>query len=344
MSELKKSNHWASLADELGIDANTEATQNRQHDPSPAQLTHQPRSQATQTPRPKANWNDLASELGVVPSEERPSHDEEPRARASATEETRTEDVLTDDRVSFDEETGTTSSHEEDDSKSRKPDATSADDGHVDGGQDDGQGERKTARRRRRRGRGRGRKSSESQSDDAGGDKDVAPAVVEEVREDALSGATTEFVEQNPESEENNSGENEEQEGKPKRRRRRRRRRRKETSETTAEDASLPETLTDQAVAEISEESDNEELPIAAEEMPEAIDLDEIPLEGSQADGDETPSKKPHRNIPTWADALSALIERNLEARNRNPDPSASAAPGRGRGRRGRGRSSSKKK
>jgi hypothetical protein len=112
------------------------------------------------------------------------------------------------------------------------------------------------------------------------------------------------------------------------RRRRRRRPRRRSTKKRTAE--------TDEAVSK--EESAGATRPNSAEDQPAedqpTEDVDELQPE---SDSDtERPTRPSHRNIPAWEEAVSIIVDANIEARASRPK----AGRSRSRGGRGRGRKS----
>jgi ribonuclease E len=178
------------------------------------------------------------------------------------------------------------------------------------------EGEEQRPRRRRRRRRGRGRESARG---GAGEERDSARDELDE--EQSLTRDAED------ESEEGDEGEAAGDEGdRPPRRRRRRRRggRARDDEEPT------------RSRADVNGESgraDDEDDEDDAEGAHAAASDDE------DDDGEDSP-RDSHKNIPTWSEAISVMVETNLQSR-RNAPSRPSGPRERGRGGRGRGRGGS---
>jgi hypothetical protein len=185
-------------------------------------------------------------------------------------------------------------------------------------------------RRRRRRRRGRGRDEVRGERSEKSGNEAAAPGESTEGWEEASDGEFGEedAADSGPEGEDRAEGDNEDR---PVRRRRRRRRRSSRPGEAETRVGEGAEATSDADGDEEDDDHDDEEA--AAPRQAAGHDDDD-----DDDDDDDLP-RESHKNIPTWSDAISVMVETNLQSRKNSP--SRPAAPrGRGRGR-GRGGSSS---
>jgi len=162
----------------------------------------------------------------------------------------------------------------------------------------------KRKRSRRRRGRGRGRKSEAEQTSD----EETSSEESVDDQDAELNGEDREES-----SREDSSGEDE----KPRRRRPRRRSRRSASADSSKDE---------------SKADDDESL--------DTLTYGDNEL--AEGRGSSNRDSTGHRNMPTWSEALSGIIEGNLELHSKTPSrQSSSRGRGRsGRGGRGRGRGS----
>jgi len=177
--------------------------------------------------------------------------------------------------------------------------ANDSEDGNNEDGdsEDSDKEERPKRRRSRRRGRGRGR-----------GRKTEAEQTPSEEVTEAQSPLNGEDRKESSEEGKESSEEETSEDGEKPRRRRPRRRSRRSASEDNPR------------------ETDDSEAAVLYKE-------DDLP----EGDGSSPRDSIGHRNMPTWAEALSVIIEGNLELHSKTPSRQSSSR-GRGRGRGGRGR------
>jgi len=173
---------------------------------------------------------------------------------------------------------------------------------------EDGDKEQRPKRRRsRRRGRGRGRGGRKTEAEQPLGEEALGKETLE--GENTSSADTLNGEDQKEETSED---------GEKSRRRRPRRRSRRsasaDDSRKTEPRETDPKEADDSKVATLYEED-------------ESLDREHT---GRDSTG--------HRNMPTWAEALSVIIEGNLELHSKAPSRQSSSSRGRGRGRGGRGR------
>ncbi|NQU20281.1 MAG: hypothetical protein HQ567_03290, partial [Candidatus Nealsonbacteria bacterium] len=88
MSDVEKSDHWGSLASDLGAKSESKPEPTPEPPPKPVATPPEEPVKAAEAkrPRPKpaaSGWNDLANELGVAPSAE-PKATEEPVSKSPA--------------------------------------------------------------------------------------------------------------------------------------------------------------------------------------------------------------------------------------------------------------------
>ena len=321
MNEPNKPNHWQSLASELGAEVPPEVPP-KDGDSSPGgpdgvsvadEAPPAPRreNKARATKRtPQTNWNDLAEGLGVASSAPADDGSEvvmgelvvgDPPDAAEEPEPVGSFEKIEPDKVDF----GDTEL-----SSTEPVDLVSPDDapgkGQEDGNTDS---ERRPRRRRRRRGR-RGR-----QEDKAAPEASTEATAVAE--DDTAAG----------DSEAKVNGEDD-PEGGGRARRPRRRRRRSSRSGSDQQDPPSEEL-----------ESDKEEL--ESDEFDDLIvdDGDQPAASGTSQDAAQEESSvggNNHRKIPSWEDAVGAMISGNIESRGKS---GRGGSKGRGGGRRGGGKS-----
>ncbi|HEX6963834.1 MAG TPA: hypothetical protein VF175_18345 [Lacipirellula sp.] len=175
--------------------------------------------------------------------------------------------------------------------------------------------ERGRPRRRRRRRRGRGRDGERGEREE----RAAAPRAEEDDEELSESADQSDAEEGDELEGEAAAGELGE---KPTRRRRRRRRRGKgEAGEDRAERAAA----NGRSAADDEEDDDQDE---------------EASSGGDEEDETSGAARESHKNIPTWSDAISVMVEVNLQSRKNAPSR-PSGPRERGRGGRGRGRGGS---
>jgi ribonuclease E len=122
--------------------------------------------------------------------------------------------------------------------------------------------------------------------------------------------------------------------------RRRRRRRGRRGGRKRGEDQSK----SDQGESPSDSPASVSTAPVAETDAPEAATASDDADAEDAEDAGETSSDRPkHRNIPTWPEAISMIVDSNLEARSTSPSADHGRGRGRGRGGRRRGRSSSSK-
>lgn len=331
--ETSSSNHWRSLAEMLGAEPAEEPDQETpgpetpsmaeesggERDETSAESGLEPAEEAsaphrsTLPPRPTSNWSGLAAELGIEVEPPPPELDRETgaeglepeAAEAEATEvpsaaekETpgawQTEnvsppdsDVAPDLELSDDagEETAVTLPEEE----AGAPEEES----------DQGQPEfsRRRSRRKRRRRTAIEREEVETIEDDGTDPASFEQAQVIEVETEWTEADEEEAV--GEEAEDLDEGSAEEHEKKRRRRRRRRRPRRRDDQLDADKDNAVEEKVNGTDA--------------------ESSDADDETLSEAYDDDDNKPAKKgKHRKIPTWEEAVSVIVENNLEARARN--------------------------
>jgi hypothetical protein len=169
-------------------------------------------------------------------------------------------------------------------------------------------------RRRRRRGRGGSR-------EDRGGRREAPRA------DDA-----TDVWSESPQAEaaddeerEHGGGEGEGDERPDRRRRRRRRRGRSGEAGETPADRAAANGRSSRGAEEDEDEEEASASPAAGRDDEEDDDEGDLPRDS-------------HKNIPTWAEAISVMVETNMVARKNSPSrPSSPRGRGRGRGRGGSG-------
>jgi hypothetical protein len=181
------------------------------------------------------------------------------------------------------------------------------------------EGEERRPRRRRRRRRGRGREAARGE---VGEERQPRRQEPDEFEEDRA--APREAEEEGAEEEEGEVEAIGEEGERPARRRRRRRR------GGRARDAEEPVASRADANGESLQAEEDEEEELEAAHAGGREDEDE---------GDES-VRDSHKNIPTWSEAISVMVETNLQSRKTSPSR-PSGARERGRGGRGRGRGGS---
>jgi hypothetical protein len=359
MADQGKSDHWAELASVLGAEPvpveekkeeQVEGTETLMAglgvedpgEPAPPPRSFLPPVSAAPSPPPRRkvappNWDQLASDLGVAPTEvahpvpplPKPAVDkppfEKPVFMSPLPEEEPTEmaDVLSDAAEGLSEVAEELATVVEELADVVEAPAT----------------EKKGRRRRKRRRRSR----DEEPARDAmprDEEESVFPASAEEAAamdedlEREESGEVEPFV---PFSEEPRP------EGGSRRGRRRRRGRRErvESREGVPSDdeAEVEEGEVDQFEDAEFAEGDEGDEPLPAESFGSTGDFDEGDEdEDEDEDGDDQSPRVGFRNIPTWDEAVGLMIAKNMESRAKNPGGGRGPGGNRGRGNRGRRR------
>jgi hypothetical protein len=183
-------------------------------------------------------------------------------------------------------------------------------------------------RRRRRRRRGRGREEARTGADDDREDR--SPEADDEL---SLSRDVDEIGEEEEEREGEAAGEEGER---PARRRRRRRRRGDKPKEAEERVASRAGSNGESGQRDVEEEDEDEN----EDEDKEPAGLRDDGHDEDEDDDDDESPRNVHKNIPTWSEAISVMVETNLLSRKNAPSR-PSGPRERGRGGRGRGRGGS---
>jgi len=334
-----ESDHWRSLASEIGVDVPPEQHPTDQatledksgsSDKGPdAGSTAAARTKRDRTPkpaqpsRPRANWGELAEQLGVVPAET----PEAPRQAAPvmpvAKERTPVEAVAPRAAAWQSVPDKPLDWLEREPSEETLEGAAPSGVSHRPSGPDEGKAFERKSRRRRRRRRSREPREGVGTPDVGAGDEASELAVPES----SFQG----------EPEEEPAVETRRAERAPESTRRKRRgrgnRRRSKGGKPPADEAS-------RVVAEAAAEAPLTEEPV--------LDLDEDeekPLT-EEEHGDESSQRAAglaHRGIPSWEEAVGVVIAANLEARAKRGGGDASSRPRGGRGRGGRKRGGSQR-
>lgn len=324
MNPSDPSNHWDDLASNLGA-APSEAPEVPQPEPVEAEIVppaDPPPPRRANPPRPSTvpesdGWNSVLEDLGLeapaASPPEKPSIDLVTSLRKNPDTIETGEDLLTE--VSWE----TQADIADDNGESEIEDLGDSvivvseenDDPKLVAPTDDAnsepeRGKRRRGRRGRGRGRGRGKKESESPSTAT---SDESPETEE-----------GDSVGRESEPPDESSGETEETSQKPRRRRRRGRGR---GSRSEGESAPSPE----------SEESPSDALL-------EDQDLSDEIHDDSEDEEDRRPR---HRSVPTWLDAITTVIDKNIESHSKSGSSSRGGGRRGGRGRGRRGGSSTKK-
>ena len=325
MTEPNSPNHWDLLASTLGASAPAEEPAAQQPSPAAPPPVHKPSHHERKTTPQVANWDLLASDLGLAPAAPPPVAPSTPTPTAARQAEpvepivpfTPKPDPLAalfgplpererhetpppetpeespnffDERFDFEEPFDLLESSES---------AGSVEEAAVEGSEST---EEKRPRRRRRRRRGRGRGGEQQRETEAasGERSDEAESELEAAPAEEKSEGTKE---RRPAREESEAGETGER--RPRRRRSRRGRNRRDTEasprlsgETARPDADVE---TDLESADLHDVGDDFEF------GPEGD------VEGEQ------PARLGFRGIPTWDEAVGLLIDKNIEARSKRP-------------------------
>lgn len=330
MNPPEPSNHWDSLAADLGAEP-SKVPEVTQPDPVEAEIvppTPDPvPPRRIEPPRPttepsSGDWNSVLDDLGLEVSTSEPTAPTQAESTFESVTSLRKnadtietgEEQLTevswetqDDIADDNGDTELEPLEDLDDSvlvSTEEKDDTSPTTSDKDSTSDGERGKRRRGRRGRGRGRGRG-KDREPQSTTTSDDSSKTEEIESVDRDSQPS--------DEPSDEPSNEGD--ESSRRPRRRRRRGRGSRtgSEPSHPTSEESS------------IDTELDAQDLPVE--------DEDESDLEG-----DERPR---HRSVPTWLDAITVVIDRNIESHSKS---NSSSRGGSRRGGRGRGRRSGSKK
>jgi hypothetical protein len=345
MTDPNKANHWDDLASTLGATPSADDAALRQSGPPPSQPRSpaKPAARASRqraAPTRSADWDVLASDLGLAPAPPpkasppaappavaAPRSTTVPSSTVSSLPEQGERDVppprapeespnFFDERFDPEEPFDLLES-----SESSSAASETAGEAAVEPTES-----RPRKRRRRRRSRGRGSDQREppaadapTTADDRSGETVSASAedlVCEFVADEGGAAA--------PKQSHDQANADESQERHPKRRRSRRGRKRRSDTEATA------------GVADKVADSGGPSADAGSQDS-EAIEdevLDDVALELGEGDeGDEErPVRLGFRGIPTWDEAVGLLIDKNIEARAKRP---AAGGPQRGRGNRG---------
>lgn len=368
MTDQNAADHWAELASEVGAEplpqtdsiAGSEAA-------SPARpVAPRPRAAAaSKSPRrsaPAANWGELASELGIESPREPappvvrqqptspaagPAMKPAPRRPVEPVTAPVTAPVV--DEVSFSEPIApadlvSDSAAQFAELAEELPTAAEQSADAQPEGTEAGTSERRGRRRRRRRRRGPRDVASEARTSASEGDE---PAATSEIIDfDNLEGE----IESESESEtievadevadvEPRQGEPEGEPGRRRPRRRRRRgpgrdRERTDDRERTEQDAQPADTLERAPVREPDDEISFDEPKVHEDD--DSFDAGHD-FEEEHEEGDDESPRIGFRNIPTWDNAISTIIAKNMESRAKNPNtgrPPSGHGRGGNRGRR----------
>jgi hypothetical protein len=334
MPDPNSPSHWDLLASNLGAASPPPEEPSRQPGPVPSQQppAQKPARHRSATSPPPANWDAVASQLGLAPTAPiaspppiasspatvakaipvvPPPLPEQGRRPSTPPEISDESPNFFDERFDFEEPFDLLESSElpavEAESTIETTEPTE---------------EKRPRRRRRRRRRGRGGEQRESRVPETaaeGGSTNVAPGSDDDFAREPGEGQPegTSPPQARDEGESDESGEQ----------RSRRRRSRRGQGRRDSRDQQRP-------VGEVQEApADSGPAELYDEEMGD-VDLlgddDLEPGEGDQVDGDQ-PARLGFRGIPTWDEVVGMLIDKNLEARARRP----AGGPYHGRGNRG---------
>jgi hypothetical protein len=356
MTDSPKPSHWNSLAAELGAETRAE-------EPRPVSPAHvkppvvPPRRRIEpvgRVQRPASDWGVLASDLGLEPLPPRPKappvpppipappakpHVERPAVERREVPERRD---VPERQLQVEKPSASAEAVDEvEDRWGADLEDLEADEDTADAATAEPADEAppKSGRKRRRRRRG-GRKQSEGARErgahvSAEREPDLfAPPTEEDEAAPSASETEAEPVAR-AEADSGVSGEEAEPAEREGRRRRRRRRGGRKNGKPAAE-KELAETPEDDEDLTI-----DGELESLSEEEGTGVDAGAADLEGGEEEdaSGESRDLKSHRSIPSWSEAIGAIIAVNMEARAKNPSQGSGAPRGRGWGR-GRGRSS----
>lgn len=352
MSEPEKRDHWADLAESMGLPTPPPEEKKAEPTAPPAAVPTPERAARVKSesrPRPPADWSRLAFELGLAPPPPPPPPSppppppppvEEPES-APAAELPEAEAFLAEPEASepepiapapaildlaaeidveaIEEARARAEVWESQRVEVSDPvflDTSEAEEAEeavwAEASAESTQAEAEPRKRRRKR-RRRKRPAEGPEARTESVPADAGPA--EQYLEEVLAAPTSEPDEETEEGEE----EDEAQASASSERRdgrKRRRRRKKRRPEPAASD-------------EPSNADDSESWAEPGDASDEAEDLHE----GEADEGDESSGKLSHRAIPTWDQAVGLIISCNLDARAKNPN---GGGPRRGKGRRGR--------
>lgn len=352
MDENKPASPWDELVDVLGVEADASALERRQ----PKSELPTTRSADSEKPRqaPKSkpgDWSALAGSLGLeITAEEEPTavDDELPELRSEfdkALVESTGDSELEDEvsgisgeaaRSAFDALFADTASEwalptsagnvldtplefTEEGAAVEEFDSELAEEAPA---------SERPKRRRGRRRRGRGRGGRDERPAEGGAPRESARrSNVDDDEHDEDDVSVDESAEQE------SSDDEESREDRPRRRRSRRRGRGRGGKDDRAPVAKTASA--DRDSEDIEDDDDDDD---SAEQQGGLFDLGGD--EDDDSDGGESGGQRAnHRNLPTWSEALSVIIESNMAQRSKSPSrPSGGGGGGRGRGRGGRGR------
>lgn len=325
MSDKNKADHWQSLASEIGAEVPPEAATPSAPELPPAEAGGElparrakadraPKS--ARPPRRRANWMELAEQLGVAPSES-----QEPAPTDAATEPLAAEEPPIWPSASPEPQDWLMQEPLIDTFEGSPAAETARGETHASGdrqGRDES--ERPSHRRKKRRRRGRESRTADAPSERVSPTESPDAGTVEEAAETPEEGASSSSTPDAP---------SRETPGRRTSRRRRRGRgdRRRSAAESAVSGESseaVPDDVLAQGPAIADEDVDREE--------DERSTLDEDD-ERSSTDGGFA-----HRGIPSWEEAVGVVIAANLESRSKRGAGDASSRPRGGRGRGGRDR------
>lgn len=326
-AESEESALAARPEEETGVESFT--AREREENP-PARQAHRP-------PRPASDWFALATELGIE-VEPGPSENQEEAVVAPAPETEREELPEADELESRTPAAEEADGEEEETSGSttiwrdvdgdepvaptqelsdQPPEFTVEEpvpepaEGEVDEKATDEQQEQEeedelvvevSSKRRSRRGRGRRRRSRKREDDTSTADQGTVEAKDQTEAKDFASEVAG-SVDDEEATRKSEQAAGEERETKRRRRRRRRPRRTDAREEKSQQSADEPEASGEPVVS-----------PAAAEETPS----DDEAIAAEEEDSSEKAAKKAkHRKIPSWEEAVSVIIENNLESRSK---------------------------
>jgi hypothetical protein len=358
MSEPEKRDHWAELADSMGVQPPPEEVKTEPTAPLSTQAETGPRVEARPPavapqrraePRPRADWAQLAANLGIAPAPAPPPRAVEPvapqpvrfepalpespprrarveieseidseavaeaRMRAEAWESQLVEvsDPVFVDRVEETEDMEAAESVQGDEDMEA---AASVEGAEAAPREPAGEAQRGPRRRRRKkRHKRRPIEGAEGRSESM--PTDVEPA--EEDQEEILGESVDQPGDEAPAEAGETTGPESPAEAERREGRKRRRRRRKKRPEGAipGEQSQVSEPEGEFSAEPLDEEHEEDE-GLHDTEHEDDEELHDAEHEGA----DESSGKLSHRAIPTWDQAIGLIIARNMEARAKNPN------------------------
>ncbi len=363
---MSNSDHWGSLASNLGAEVPAEPETPAAKPPAPPAPPPRPVAAAPKKPappKPNADWSQLATNLGIEPSE--PAPPAAPVSRPTPAAQVRPEprpQQRVERKSRAPEESAPVESggfFAEEEAEVVQAEVSDVVEGDVIDGdaiegeviepseepREEGEGDEPGGRKRRRRRRGgrRSRRGREDRGETPADERDEAgrefdeekPLVPPELDVDPLAGIDT-FESLDDEGEETSleAGSDEAGDDEPRERKGRRRRRRRGSGRGREE----------RAPREPAAEGDEE--PLADELAEDDDELAEVAAFGDEPgdEGAENNDKNSHRAIPSWDEAIGYIIAVNMETRAKNPKATHPRGRGRGRGRGGNGRTNGQRR